>query len=189
MVLDQYVLINGLMLDWNQVLSIVTVIATVALAVFAYTSFKETKYQASLMRENMDYDRLTKRYDRLNKEIAELVGPLISQKDRYVIFESAGEFNSAAHGLETPYDKEYRAFWNNIRKNIYLADKDLSIELQNYFLAIEKFKNSNQGLYGKSQEVKDEFIMEKKKLIQQIEISYKRLQREISDVETKLKIQ
>jgi hypothetical protein len=108
--------------------------ATVVLAIVAYKSFKETQNQASLMHENIEYDRLAKRYDRLNKEITELVGPLFSKKDSYVIFGSAGNYGSFSSGSESPHEKEYQAFWDSVRKNIYLADRDLSSELQNYFL-------------------------------------------------------
>jgi|WetSurSiteA1Bulk_404760.scaffolds.fasta_scaffold815872_1 hypothetical protein len=49
---------------------------------------------------------------------------------------------------------------------------------------------SSVNVYGEhSEEAKSEFRAEKDKLIQQIEISYKRLQREIYDTESKLKIQ
>ena len=181
------------MIDWNQVLSIVTVIATVVLAVVAYSSFKEVKRQADvmekqsgLMRENMEYDRLTRKYDKLNKEIDELVGPLYSKEDDYLVFESAGVLSNS-EGIE-----KYKIFWKNIKEKMYLADKVLALELQNYFLAIENYKNSGSSdAYGKhfSDEAKNEFIAEKDKLIRQIGISYERLQKEINETELKLEIQ
>lgn len=185
-------MIDDIMIDWNQVLSIVTVIATVVLTLVAYRSFKEVKRQAdlmekqsSLMHENMEYDRLMRRYDRLNKEIAELIGPLFSKKDNFLIFDSAGEY-----GSNTQYAIEYQMFWDNIREKIYLANKDLNSGLQNYFLAIEKYKNSGYNQHAEhSNEAKDEFKAEADRMIQQIEASYKNLQEKIRKVELELKIQ
>jgi uncharacterized protein YoxC len=152
-----------LAIDWNQVSSVITAIATVGLAIYAYKSFKGVKdqmdliykqsadmkrqadsmeiqstliesqsnamvkqadimdgqtnfvrdqssaiqsqantmleqatamksqadameKQSSLMLENMEYDHLTKKYERINKEIALLVGKLYGRRKDLFIF-------------------------------------------------------------------------------------------------------
>lgn len=192
--------------DWIPVSSVITAIATVMLAIYAYRSFEGIKEQmkllnkqavamtkqadtlenqSTLMRESMEYDRLIRKYERLNKEFAELLGPLISKKDDYLVFESAGDY-----GSDNPYKEKHKIFWDTIKEKMYLADKALDFELQNYFLAMKKYKESGfiDGYGKRPDEAKNEFMAEKDKLIQQIELSWKKLQEELRNTELELKI-
>ncbi len=130
-------------------------------------------------------DQLARKYERLNREIKELLEPLISKKDDYLVFESAGDY-----GSNSPYGKEHKIFWENIKGKMYLADKALYSELQNYLSAMEKYKKSGyvDAYMGRSDEAKDEFRAEKDKLIRQIELSFENLKEEMRETEMKLKI-
>jgi hypothetical protein len=137
--------------------------------------------QSSLMHENMEYDQLVRKYERLNRTMNGLVAPLFSKKDDDVIFIT---------GVDTyPARKEYTEFWEYIKKNIYLADKDLYSELDNYFLAVKMYKNSGTNVYGSHpQDASNLFMAEKDKIIKQIELSHNDLKEEMRQTELELKI-
>lgn len=192
--------------DWISVSSVITATATVALAIYAYKSFRCVREQmdllnkqsltmkrqadimdeqSGLMQQTLEYERLTRKHERLNTKIRELLGPLIAKKGDYLVFESAGDYGSGS-----PYSKEHKIFWENIKEKMYLADDDLYGKLQNYFSAMEKYKGSGfvDGYGTRPDEAKEHLINEKEILIQQIELSYKKLQDEIHETELELKM-
>jgi hypothetical protein len=133
---------------------------------------KTMEGQSNLMRANIEYDQLVRKYERLNRAMNKLVGPLFSKKDDYVIFISGMNIS--------PVPKEYKDFWEYITKNIYLADKDLYSELHSYFMAVKMYIKSGTDGYGRHpQEATDLFIAEKDKLLKRIELSYKNLKEEM----------
>jgi hypothetical protein len=142
--------------------------------------------QSRLMIENIEHDRLIRKYERLNKEITELVAPLLSKKDEYLIFGSAGDYGSS--NLDA--NEKHKVFWDNVKEKMYLADNALASELHNYFLAMETFKNSGytNAYAERSEDAKNAFKAEKDKLIRQIEISYADLLQNLHRTETELKI-
>jgi tetratricopeptide (TPR) repeat protein len=81
--------------------------------------------------------QLTRKYDRLNKEMDGLIGPLFSKIDDH----TAPFFAMVYHSQEAaPRIQEIYAFWRDIKMNAYLAPSDLRESLNNYLEARQQFR-------------------------------------------------
>jgi len=137
--------------------------------------------QACIMKRQMETDRLVRKHEKLTKEMTYLVGPLYVAKDHYLIIESGG-YNS-----DSPCYREHRSFWDDIKRNMHLAQRDLLPKLEDYFSAMKTYEHSPRSLYGETTEsARKDFDAKKDDLIQQIDISYTNLSNEIRKTEKEL---
>lgn len=135
--------------------------------------------QAGIMSQQMNRDRLTRKYEKLTKEMTLLVGPLYAVRDDYLI-------KTGGYSSDSPYYREHRSFWGDIEKNMYLAQWDLLPKLMDYFSAMNIYKYSPTELYGKTESARSAFDAKKDDLIQQIDVSYRNLLDEIRETEKEL---
>lgn len=155
--------------------------------------------QSSLMLENMEYDRVIKKYERVNMEMAQLVGPLFARRRDPNIFSlkvkrSGRIFVSPTARVPDPnpdaliYD--FVSFWDSIDQNMYLnrssillkAIKDFSEKINKYheFLSSGKEMEAKYELKGFEESFKVY-------LIKVIEIRYDEITKEIAEIEEELK--
>lgn len=114
----------------------ISALAAIILAIITYRYVRLVKGQSDvmaeqgrIMQENMKQDRLTRKYESLAREMDDLIGPLFSKMDDH----TAPYFHVVYHSHEgSPFYQEIYAFWRNIKKNIYLAPRDLRVSLSNY---------------------------------------------------------
>jgi hypothetical protein len=100
-----------------------------------------------------------KKYDRLIKEMDELVGPLFSKMDDH----TAPYFQMVHHSSEASQRiQEMYAFWRNIKVKIYLAPEDLRMSLNIYLDARQKFR-----MVGMDRKTPDEELTATKALFYQ----------------------
>jgi hypothetical protein len=167
------------------VTAIVTTIGTVALAITTWLYRKDVKRQAetmekqsNLMYEKMEYDRLVKSYERLLKEMNNLVAPLYTMKNNDVIF----SLQISSRKWQDAKGNEHFTFWEGIKQNMYLSTPDLHSRLIDYFSKENMFWTKNQ------QPEKDAFDASKEELKKLIEQKYSDLDAEIKEIEAKLGI-
>ena len=153
--------------------------STFVLIAITWKYVGEVRRQASIMSQQMNRDRLVRKYEKLTKEMTLLVGPLYAISDDYLI--KTGGYNESS-----PSYKEHRSFWGDIRRNMYLAQRDLLPKLEDYFSAMNIYKYSPSGFHGKTESASSTFDAKKEDLIQQIDISYRNLLDEIRETEREL---
>jgi hypothetical protein len=84
--------------------------------------------------------RLQQKKDRLHKEMILLVGQLRSHQDSDFLFGLTREHRPGRHTGDDMFQwKSYYNFWDEIVVNMYLADSDLLLALQNYIDAKEAY--------------------------------------------------
>lgn len=114
----------------------ISALAAIILAVITYKYVGLVKAQSDtmaeqgrIMQESIKLDRFTRKYESLTKEMDDLIGPLFSKMDD----STAQYFHLVSHSHEgAPFFQEIFAFWRDIKKNIYLAPRDLRVSLNNY---------------------------------------------------------
>jgi len=155
--------------------------------------------QSSLMLDNMEYDRLVKKYERVNREMTQLVAPLFARRKDANIFSlkykrSGRIFVSPTSRVPDPspdaliYD--FVSFWDSIEQNMYLNRShefqffwhNYSINLIDYFEALEsgadaERKKDLEELFHRTR--KPDFIKE-------IEKRYLELSNELQSIESEL---
>lgn len=121
--------------------------ATVFLAIITYMYVKLVKAQSEtmteqgkIMQENIKRDQITRKYERLAKEMDELVGPLLSNMDD----STAPFFTMVHHSQErsSPIYQDIYVFWRDIKKYAYLAPRELRESLNNYLDARQKYRTA-----------------------------------------------
>ena len=208
------------MADWNQAATIITAIGTAGLALFAFFSFKGLKEQmdllnkqavsmkrqadamegqSSLMFENMEYDRLAKKYDRVNKEISFLIGPLYARRRDANIFslkyKRSGRISlSPTSRVPNPdpdaliYD--FVSFWDSIEQNMYLnRSSEFQFVFRNYFLNLtDYFQAVESGADAERKKNLEDLFngTRKPEFIKEIEKRYSELSNELNDLGSEL---
>lgn len=159
-------------------------IITFGLLIVTWIYAIEVKHQSKAMMQQIGRDLLAKKYEKLTKEMTFLVGPLYTAKDSYLIIRSGG------YNETSPYFREHHSFWDNIKKNMYLAQPDLFLALNDYFSAMSIYRDSPINENAEHTEVAIKALGAKADtLIQQIDISYKNLLDEIKDTDTKFNLE
>lgn len=150
--------------------------------------------QSSLMRENMEHDRLSKRYERLIKEMTLLIGPLYARRKEKFIFEMVNRserYGTHLRDVQNAKHYDYVTFWDTIDRYLYLnQSSELSRALGNYNQAIY------HNFYFLDQKMEPERLTNMKLfqdntvpfLIKTIEERHDQLDKEIKELEVKLKI-
>lgn len=154
--------------------------------------------QSSLMLENMEYDRLVKKYERVNREMSLLIGPLYSRRNDPNIFslkKRSGRISLAPTSrVPNPSPNaliyDFVSFWDLIEQNMYLNRSyefqfifhNYSVNITDYFQAVEsnadaERKKDLEDLFQKTR--KPEFIKE-------IEKRYSELSNELMDSESEI---
>jgi len=155
-----------------------TLIVTFGLLIVTGIYANEVRHQSKVMKLQMEHSLLARKYEKLAKEMAYLVGPLYAARDSYTIMRSGGNYPENSR-----YLSEHCSFWNDIKKNMYLAKPDLLLSLYDYFSAMDVYKKSSVNQYVEhSQEAITAFNIKTDTLIQQIDISYKSLLDEIGEI-------
>ncbi|MHC1687213.1 MAG: hypothetical protein AB9879_05840 [Methanothrix sp.] len=138
LLLDQIGITLGDLPTW------ISAFAAVILAIITYKYVKLVKAQSDamtdqgkIMQESIKRDQITRKYERLVKEMNDLVGPLFSKMDDH----TAPFFTLVSHSREgAPFYQEIYDFWRDIKMNIYLAPTDLRQSLGNYLECRQKFR-------------------------------------------------
>ena len=150
--------------------------------------------QSSLMHENMEHDRLSKKYERLIKEMTLLIGPLYGRRKEDYIFEMVNRsqrYGTHIRDVQNAKHYDYVTFWDTVDQYMYLnQSSELSRAFGNYYEVL------NNLFYFLEQKMQPELEMNKKLfqnttvplLIKKIEERYDQLDREIKELEIKLKI-
>jgi hypothetical protein len=155
--------------------------------------------QSSLMLENMEYDRLVKRYERVNREMTQLVAPLFARRNDSNIFSLKYKRSSRISISPTSrvpdpspnaliYD--FVSFWDSIEQNMYLNRSynfqfvwhNYSINLVDYFIALETGADE-----GRKKDLEELFRRTRKPdFIKEIEKRYLELSNELQIIEGEL---
>jgi len=156
-------------------------ISTIGLIAVTWIYTVQVKRQSEAMMQQAGYDRLDKKHERLVKEMTLLVGKLYVKKDMYSILKSGGS------GGTSESLKEHLSFWEEIKRNMYLAQPDLRLKLNEYFIAENTYRSSPVNEYVEhTEDAKKTFCDVADGLIQQVEISYRNLDDEIKKAEKEL---
>jgi hemerythrin-like domain-containing protein len=123
--------------------------ATIFLVVVTYKYVRLVKAQSDamvtqskVMEENTKREQIRMKYARLAKEMDDLIGPLYSKMDD----NTAGYFTVVTHSNEfAPHFQEMFSFWRDIKKNVYLAPKDLRESLSAYLDARQLLRTAKRG--------------------------------------------
>lgn len=148
--------------------------------------------QSNLMLENMEYNRLSKRHERLSKEMTLLVGPLYArrkEKQLFQMIDRSERYTSHARDMVNLMHHDHITFWENIDQYLYLnQSSELRRALSNYYQVISNnFYFREQKMQSEIDKNKD--IFEKTTvpfLIKKIEERHEQLEEEIKDLENKL---
>jgi hypothetical protein len=155
--------------------------------------------QSSLMHENMEYDRLAKKYDRVNQEIAKLIGPLYARRNDKNIFSleykrSGRIFVSPTFKVPDPspdakiYD--FVSFWDSIDQNMYLnRSYEFECTFRNYSLnVVDYYQALESGADEKRKKELDDLFNQTRKpdFIREIEKRYLELSNDLKDIESEL---
>jgi hypothetical protein len=155
--------------------------------------------QSGLMFENMKYDRLVKKYERVNREMTQLVGPLFARRLDANIFSlnykrSGRIFLSPTSRVPNPGPDEliydFVSFWDSIEQNMYLnrsaefqfVFRNYSLNVTDYFQAVESGADAKR-----KKELQDLFYKTRKPdLIKELEKRYLELSNELKDIESEI---
>jgi hypothetical protein len=153
------------------------------------------KKQSSLMLENMEYDRLIKRHERVNKEISLFIGPLYARRKDHSIFSLKKSSQRVRIYRQTIVDQEnydYVSFWDSIEQNEYLnRSSRFKKALEHYKSKIaEHFELSEKTEIPEEKTKRQDcfYKIDRPKLIEEIEIRYNELNDELAGIENELKI-
>lgn len=116
----------------------ISALAAVILAIITYRYVRLVKAQSDAMAIQSRVMQITMRHERLAKEMDDLVGPLFSKMED----NTAPFFTLVSHSNEgAPFFQEIYSFWRDIKKNIYLAPRDLRRSLNAYLDARQKYRD------------------------------------------------
>lgn len=141
----------------------ITAIATIVLAIITFIYVKLTE---SMLNEQ----RKSNRKDRLTQEMDLLVAPLYTKIEDKIIFQKGAQSNIDS---PLPRDKEYLKFWDEIKRNMYLAPDNLRSAINNYL------KNKSKST-TKDKELDESYKTAEEKLFLEIEKRYNELNNELS---------
>ena len=114
------VFFNNGQLNWDAISTISNIILVFTLIVVTWRYAKQVKKQTEFMKK-----------DRLAKEMDKLVAPLHSKiGDTSIFLKGVPHYN--VHGF-SKRDPEYSGFWDEIKRNKYLAPDYLRSAVNNYF--------------------------------------------------------
>ena len=155
--------------------------------------------QSNLMLENMEYDRLVKKYERVNREMVKLVGPLFERRNDNNIFSlkykrSARIITSPTSRVPdpspNPFIYDFVSFWDSIEQNMYLnRSNKFQFLFNNYSANVRDFFQSAEGGVDekRKQDLEDLFnITRKPEFISEIEKRHLELSNELKDIESEL---
>jgi hypothetical protein len=149
--------------------------------------------QSSLMLENMEYDRLSKKYDRVNKEMSQLIGPLYSKRKEANLFQLKKlieKFEPAGANKYSEPHFYYVEFWESIEQNMYLnRSADFRLAYHNYLINITDYFQANDSGADNTRKKDRENLFYKIRrpdLIKEIEKRYSELSNELNELEREL---
>jgi hypothetical protein len=140
----------------------ITAIATIVLAII---TFRYVKLTESMLNEQ----RKSNRKDRLTQEMDLLVAPLYTKIEDKIIFQKGAQSNIDS---SLPRDKEYLKFWDEVKRNMYLAPDNLRSAINNYL--------KNKSVTVNDKELDESYKIAEKKLFLEIEKRYNELNNELS---------
>lgn len=149
-----------------------TFIATVVLAIATIALVKITADYAKSTESMLNEQRKSIRKDRLIKEMDLLVAPLYIKIGDNIIFQKGAQSNIDS---QRPRDKEYLKFWDEVKRNKYLAPDYLRSAINNYL------KNKSNTVDDKERD--ESYIIAEDKLFKEIEKRYNELEKELSTLD------
>lgn len=150
--------------------------------------------QSNLMLENMEYDRLVKKYERVSGEMVKLVGPLYARRKDANIFSlnkrSGRIFVSPTARVPDPNPNaliyDFVSFWDSIDQNMYLNRSRLFLDsFNNYNANINAYFESHEN---EKENLRNMFNERKETFSRDIERRYAELGKELNEIEEELKI-
>lgn len=149
--------------------------------------------QSSLMFKNMEYDRLVKKYERVNKELEQLIAPLYSRRKETNLFQLQNftdKFKASGYNKYSESHFYYVDFWESIERNMYLnRSPDFELSFRNYFMCIVDYfqVNDSSANNERKKELEDLFYKSKRPdFIGKIENRYSEISNELKDIENEL---
>lgn len=155
--------------------------------------------QSNLMLENMEYDRLIKKYERVNREMVRLVGPLFERRNDQNIFSlkykrsvriEASPTARVPNPSPNPFIYDFVSFWDSVEQNIYLnRSHNFEFSFNNYSMNAKDYaKVQESGADEKrKKDLEDLFIRKiKPEFISEIEKRYLELSKELKDIESEI---
>jgi len=157
------------------------------------------KKQSNLIIENMEYDRLVKKYERVNREMSLLIGPLYSRRNDVNIFSLKHKrslrivlspTSRVPDPSPDPLIYDFVSFWDSIEQNMYLnTSSKFESTYRNYSLSkedeIAKLERSSSE-YKKADREDNFNKNEKLEFINEIKKRYLELSNDLKDMESEL---
>jgi len=176
---------NALQTISNAILVFVLIIITAYYARQTRNQVVATQKQVEAMQNQVIHEQLIRKYEKLLKEMDDLVGPLFSKMDD----RTAAFFHMVYHSSEGPLVQEIFAFWRDVKKNIYLAPKDLRDSLSNYLDLRQKFRSVSMDRTTPGEEataVRAQFDQSIEDLKPKIKQRYEELSKQLEECEQKI---
>ena len=149
--------------------------------------------QSSLMLENMEYDRLVKKYERVQKELAQLIAPLYSRRKEANLFRLVNlteKFKAAGYNKHSEPHFYYVDFWESIEQNLYLSRSfEFQFVYSNYIANIRDYFQANDSGADNERKKDLEALFHKTRkpeFIRGIEKRHSELSNELKDLESEL---
>ncbi len=164
------------------------VLMALVLALFSAFLWKSTDKYAKITEKDLEMKERIRHIERLHKELDNIIGPLYSKMDDH----TAPFFILVSHSSEgAPFYQEIFAFWRDIKKNIYLAPRDLQESLGNYLKARQKFRMAQKDTTTPGEEstaARTLFDKAIEDLKPKIENRYNELNKQLEEREQELEI-
>lgn len=148
--------------------------------------------QSNLMFDNIKYDHLTKNYDRVNKEMTQLIAPLYSRRKESDLFQRrklTEKFEGAGANKYKEDHIYYVNFWESIEQNMYLnRSPEFGLIYHNYMInIIDYYEANDKGDDKRKKDIENEFNrIRRPEFIKEIEKRYLELSKVLSEIEKEL---
>lgn len=178
----------GLITQWihtyaNDIIAAFTMILVMATVILVFVTgyyANQVRKQSDIMSNNVVTDQLSKKLDRLQKEMDLVVAPLVAAKEKENWY-----FGYSIRPSQETWEKNYYyfEFWQNVRQNKYLTKGELKETLNNYLVANQAYWDNYDAGTTEYRERKEKA---KKVLFTAIDTRQGELQNGIIEINSKL---
>ena len=149
---------------WTAINTISNIILVSALVIVTLYYAKEVNKQTTFLK-----------IDRLSKEMELLVSPLSARIEDKTIFKKSPEYNIDD---PTPRNQVYIKFWDEVKRNEYLAPNYLRLAINNYL------DNVSNSIHREEED--ESYIIARDKLYKEIKKRYDEIQDKLSILNKKI---
>lgn len=146
------------MVEWTAINTISNIILVSALVIVTLYYAKQVNKQTIFLK-----------MDRLSKEMELLVSPLNARIGDKTIFKKSSGYNI---DNPTPRNQVYIKFWDEVKRNKYLAPNYLRSAINNYL------DNTSNSIHNEEED--ESYIIAKEKLFKEIKQRYEDIEKKIS---------